>query len=99
MVRGQVASQVQLLPVILMALDQTLTLDPKADFASRIARIQAGGLHTNRTLFVGDAEALHLPPGTFVKKRRKSRLGPVFALLVTVAAGVFVTSMSSINLF
>ncbi|MCZ8152515.1 MAG: hypothetical protein O9292_09035 [Rhodobacteraceae bacterium] len=82
-----------------MALDQTQTFDPKADFASRIARIQAGGLNTNRTLFVGDAEALPLPPGTFMKKRRKSRLGPVFAVLVTVAAGVILTSMSSVNLF
>ena len=82
-----------------MALDQSLNFNPKADFASRIARIQAGGVHTNRTLFVGDAEALPLPPGIFLRKKRKSRLGMIFAVLVTGAGGVMLASLSSVNLF
>ncbi|WGV16978.1 hypothetical protein [Fuscovulum ytuae] len=82
-----------------MALDQMLSFDPKADFANRVARIQAGGLHTNRTLFVGNEEALALPPGAFRKKPRKSRFLPMFLALVTCGAGVFVVTMASVNLF
>lgn len=85
--------------VSFMALDQTMSFDPKADFASRIARIQAGGLHTNRTLFVGNEEALALPPGAFRKKPRKSRLLPLFAVLVTCGAGITLAGLAAINLF
>lgn len=90
---------VQHCPVMTMALDQSLNFDPKADFTSRIARIQAGGVHTNRTLFVGNEEALALPPGTFLRKKRKSKLGLVFAVLVMAAAGVMLATFSSVNLF
>lgn len=82
-----------------MALDQMMSFDPKADFASRVARIQAGGLHTNRTLFVGNEEALVLPPGAFRKKQRKSRIVPMFVALVTFGAGALLAAIASINLF
>lgn len=82
-----------------MALDRTVTFDPKADFANRLARIQAGGLNTNRTLFVGNEEALALPPGTFVRKKRKSRLGPIFLTLVLGSGAVVTGLMTSTNLF
>lgn len=98
MVPGQVAPHVQHYPVMTMALDQSLNFDPKADFASRIARIQAGGVHTNRTLFVGNEEALALPRGTFIRKKRKSKMGMVFVMLVMAAAGVMLVTMSSVNL-
>ncbi|WP_143710397.1 hypothetical protein [Tabrizicola sp. TH137] len=82
-----------------MPLDRTMNFDPKADFANRIARIQAGGLNTNRTLFVGNEEALALPPGAFLKKRKKSRLGPIFVTLVTCCATGVVALMAGTNLF
>ena len=82
-----------------MALDQSMPFESKADFANRIARIQAGGVHTNRTLFVGNEEALPLPPGAMMKKRRKSRLGPIFLAMVTVCATTVVGMMASTNLF
>lgn len=82
-----------------MALDQSVPFESKADFANRIARIQAGGVHTNRTLFVGNEAALPLPPGAFMKKRRKSRLGPIFLGMVTFCAMTVVAMMASTNLF
>lgn len=60
-------------------------LDPKKEFAARLARIEAGGINTNRTLFVGMGEMLHLPPGTFVRKRK--RRGRAVTVLLTLIAG------------
>ncbi len=59
--------------------------DPKQEFAARLTRIEAGGINTNRTLFVGMEEMLHLPPGTFVRKRR--RRGRALTVFLTLLAG------------
>lgn len=76
------------------------TFDPKSEFAARIARIEAGGLHTNRTLFVGDAEQLALPPGVFVRKKaQKTRAVPVFVTMVTGLTIAIVATLASANMF
>ena len=76
------------------------TFDPKSEFAARIARIEAGGLHTNRTLFVGDAEQLALPPGVFVRKKApRSRHISVFVTMVTGLTIAVVATLASANMF
>jgi len=75
------------------------TFDPKTEFAARIARIEAGGLNTNRTLFVGDAEQLALPPGIFVKKKQKSKALPIFMTLLTGLTVAIMATMASANMF
>lgn len=80
-----------------MPFDQSVPFESRADFANRIARIQAGGLHTNRTLFVGNEEALALPPGVFIKKRRKSRAGSIFLVMVACGAAMVFALMASAN--
>ena len=82
-----------------MALDQSVPFESKAEFANRIARIQAGGMHTNRTLFVGNEEALPLPPGGFRRKPRRVRPGLVFLGMVMGCGIVVVAVMASTNLF
>lgn len=74
--------------------------DPKQEFTNRLARIEAGGIHTNRTLFVGMEEALHLPPGTFVRKRkRRGRAMPVFLTLVVGCVVVIGATMTQSNFY
>lgn len=76
------------------------TFDPKSEFAARIARIEAGGINTNRTLFVGDAEQLALPPGIFVKKKpAKSKAMPVFLTAVAGMTVAIMATMASANMF
>jgi len=74
----------------------------KEIFAARMARIQKGGLHTNRTLFIGIDESLEIPKGGVDKivskraalspwmkgrdKTRTSMLGPMIALMVGAVA-------------
>ena len=71
------------------------SFDPKQEFASRLARIEAGGINTNRTLFVGMEDALHLPPGTFVRKRRKrGKALPLFLTVVVGSVGAILTMMA-----
>jgi hypothetical protein len=83
-----------------MAYERTIGFDAKQDFAARIARIEAGGLNTNRTLFVGDAEAHVLPRGAFAKKAKpRSRIMPLFLALVVMSVGGIAGSMASANLF
>ncbi len=75
-------------------------LDPKQEFADRLARIQEGGINTNRTLFVGMEEALHLPPGTFVRKRKKRGwVLPLFLIVVIGTVGAILAAMSQGNLY
>lgn len=63
--------------------------DPKQEFADRLSRIEAGGLCTNRTLFVGNEDQIVLPRGTFAARRKKRRMGPVFVIMVMLwAAGI-----------
>jgi len=71
-----------------MAYERNPMFDPKQEFACRLARIEAGGLHTNRTLFVGLEEQLELPAGTFVRKRKAGRRMPVLLVLSLCAAGM-----------
>lgn len=72
------------------------TFDPKLEFSSRLTRIQAGGLHTNRTLFVGMEDALVCPPGTFARKRkRRGRVVPLLLTLIVASGAVFVMTMES----
>jgi hypothetical protein len=59
-----------------------MPFDQKEEFAARIARIEAGGINTNRTLFVGMAEAHALPPGAFAKKKPAQKQVPLLAILV-----------------
>ncbi len=74
--------------------------DPKQEFANRLDRIQAGGLHTNRTLFVGMEDALYLPPGTFVRKRKKrGRVLPLFLTLVAVSVAVIGAGLTQSNFY
>lgn len=76
------------------------TFDPKSEFAARIARIEAGGINTNRTLFVGDAEQLSLPPGIFVKRKpAKSRTLTVFLTMVAGLTVAIMATMASANMF
>ena len=76
------------------------SFDPKQEFASRLARIEAGGINTNRTLFVGMEDALHLPPGTFVRKRRKrGKALPLFLAVVVGSVGAILTVMAQGNLY
>lgn len=75
------------------------TFDPKSEFAARIARIEAGGLHTNRTLFVGDAEQLALPPGVFLKKKAAPRRLPVFPAMVGGLTVAIMATMASAHMF
>jgi hypothetical protein len=75
-------------------------IDPKLEFANRLARIEAGGINTNRTLFVGMEDALHLPPGTFVRKRKKrGRVLPLFLTVVVASVGAILATMSQHNLY
>jgi hypothetical protein len=74
--------------------------DPKQEFAARLARIEAGGINTNRTLFVGMEDMLHLPPGTFVRKRkRRGRALPLFLTLVVGSAGAIVAGLSQTQFY
>ncbi|NBE08567.1 hypothetical protein [Paragemmobacter ruber] len=74
--------------------------DPKTEFAARLARIEAGGINTNRTLFVGMEEMLHLPPGTFVRKRRRrGRAVTVFLGLIAGSLAVAGATMSSAGFY
>jgi hypothetical protein len=75
------------------------TFDPKHEFAARIARIEAGGINTNRTLFVGDAEQLALPPGVFTRKKKARRGLPVFPTMVGGLTVAIVATMASANMF
>lgn len=76
------------------------SVDPKQEFCERLARIEAGGLTTNRTLFVGMEEMLVLPPGTFARKRKKrGRIVPVFLTLVVASGAVFVMTMGSSSFY
>ena len=74
--------------------------DPKLEFANRLARIEAGGINTNRTLFVGMEDTLHLPPGTFVRKRKKrGKVLPLFLTVVFGSVGAILVTMSQHNLY
>ncbi len=74
--------------------------DPKLEFADRLSRIEAGGINTNRTLFVGMEETLHLPPGTFVRKRKKrGRVLPLFLTVVVGSVGAILATMTQSNLY
>jgi hypothetical protein len=74
--------------------------DPKLEFCNRLARIEAGGINTNRTLFVGMEEMLHLPPGTFVRKRKKrGRVLPLFLTVVVGSVGAILVTMSQHTLY
>ena len=74
--------------------------DPKLEFANRLARIEAGGINTNRTLFVGMEDTLHLPPGTFVRKRKKrGRVLPLFLTVVVGSVVAILVTMSQHNLY
>lgn len=50
-----------------------MTIDAHSDFKDRIRRIEAGGLNTNRTLFVGKDQQIPLPKGRLTKRKRKDR--------------------------
>ncbi|MEY4872835.1 MAG: hypothetical protein RLZZ563_2165 [Pseudomonadota bacterium] len=72
------------------------TFDPKLEFSNRLTRIEAGGLNTNRTLFVGMEDMLVCPPGTFSKKRKKrGRVMPLFLTLLGASGAVFLMTMGS----
>jgi hypothetical protein len=74
--------------------------DPKLEFADRLSRIEAGGINTNRTLFVGMEETLHLPPGTFVRKRKKrGKVLPLFLTVVVGSVGAILATMTQSNLY
>ncbi|MCZ8079607.1 MAG: hypothetical protein O9289_10535 [Rhodobacteraceae bacterium] len=74
--------------------------DPKQEFANRLARIEAGGINTNRTLFVGTEDALHLPPGTFVRRRKKrGRALPLFLTLLAGSALAIGTTVTQTNFY
>ena len=76
------------------------TFDPKQEFAARLARIEEGGINTNRTLFVGMEDALHLPPGTFVRKRKKrGRVLPLFLTVVVGSVGAILATITQSNLY
>ena len=77
--------------MVAMSYYRGIDFDPKRDFAERLARIEAGGIHTNRTLFVGMEEQLSLPPGTFVRKKKKrswAKPGLLLLLVAGSAAGI-----------
>lgn len=84
-----------------MSYERNIGFDARQEFSARIARIEAGGINTNRTLFVGNEEAIALPRGAFRKKAKKSgsRLMPAFLALVVVSAGAIMGTMASANLF
>jgi hypothetical protein len=83
-----------------MPFDRTMSHDPKREFAERLARIEAGGLHTNRTVFVGVEEAMAVPPGTFARRPKpRSRLGLLFLGLVVLASVVIGATMASANFY
>jgi hypothetical protein len=83
-----------------MSYHRNISFDPKQDFAARIARIEAGGINTNRTLFVGNEEALALPPGIFVRRpKRKPRALALFLTLVVGSTVMIVATMASANLY
>lgn len=63
-----------------------MPFDQKEEFAARIARIEAGGINTNRTLFVGMAESHALPRGTFAKKKPAPKQIPM--LVILLAGGI-----------
>jgi hypothetical protein len=74
--------------------------DPKQEFANRLSRIKEGGINTNRTLFVGMEDALHLPPGTFVRKRKKrGRALPLFLTVMVGSVAAMLAVMSQGNLY
>lgn len=76
------------------------SFDPKQEFANRLARIEAGGINTNRTLFVGMEDALHLPPGTFVRKRKKRGwVMPFFLSMVVGTVGAILAAMTQGNFY
>lgn len=76
------------------------SFDPKQEFANRLSRIEAGGINTNRTLFVGMEDALHLPPGTFVRKRKtRGRAMPLFLAVVVGSVGAILAVMAQGNLY
>ena len=82
------------------SVEPTPAFDPKQDFCDRLARIEAGGLTTNRTLFVGMEEMLVLPPGTFARKRKKrGRMVPVVLTLLVASGAVFVMTMGSSSFY
>lgn len=75
-------------------------IEPKQEFAARLARIEAGGINTNRTLFVGMEEMVHLPPGTFTRRRkRRGRALPLFLTLVAGCMAVIGATMSSASFY
>lgn len=53
-----------------------MNADQKAAFAARMARIQSGGLNTNRTVFVGMDEAIAVPKGGAQKIAEKRAAKP-----------------------
>lgn len=74
--------------------------DPKQEFANRLARIEAGGINTNRTLFVGMEDSLYLPPGTFVRKRKKrSRVMPLFLTVIVGTVAAMLAVMTQGNFY
>ena len=74
--------------------------DPKEEFAARLARIEAGGINTNRTLFVGMEEMLHLPPGTFVRKRKKrGKALPISLALIAGSLAMVGATVSSAGFY
>ncbi|MEZ5754502.1 MAG: hypothetical protein R3D90_06970 [Paracoccaceae bacterium] len=83
-----------------MSYNRGIDFDPKREFAERLGRIQAGGINTNRTLFVGMEEQLALPPGTFVRKKKKTgawvRTG--FLLMIAGSTAGIMAAMSGVML-
>jgi len=87
MLRWHVRSCVPRVQVFAMAYDRNPIFDQKQEFASRLARIGTGGLHTNRTLFIGVEEQLELP-ARVVPQRRTRRRGRALLLLLALLPGV-----------
>jgi hypothetical protein len=74
-----------------------MPFDQKEEFAARIARIEAGGINTNRTLFVGMGETHALPRGAFAKKKPAPKQIPVIAVLLG-GIGVFAATFVALQM-
>lgn len=84
--------------MVAMSYSRGIDFDPKREFAERLARIEAGGINTNRTLFVGMEEQLSLPPGTFVRKKKRSRAKPGLLLLLVAGSAAGIAAAASADL-